>query len=65
MIRGISRGMLPCLLSAALAFAAVPPKDKPADGRGPQGETVRTYTKEWTDDFQGFHKEVHGLHEDA
>ncbi len=51
--------LLSLALFTASALAATPPKDKQPDNRGPNGEAVRKYTKEWTDDFRGFHKEVY------
>jgi hypothetical protein len=48
-----------CLVTTLLGLAGEPPAAKSPDGRGPQGQTVRKYTKVWTDDYGNYHKDVY------
>ena len=57
----MTRPLLRSLVLVALCVVAptlVGRADEPARGESP-GERVRKYTREWTDDYYNFHKEVY------
>jgi hypothetical protein len=52
--------VVPCALVATLSgLTAEPHNDNSPDKRGPDGRLVRKYTREWTDDYHNYHKEVY------
>jgi hypothetical protein len=47
------------LIATRLSTACVPPATKSPVGRETEGQTVRKYTKIWTDDYGNYHKDVY------
>jgi hypothetical protein len=59
LVRSMSLGVPCCLVATMLGLAGELPKGKPGHEKGSDGQRVRKYTKEWTDDYGNYNKDVY------